>query len=244
MKQVRDNTDTVLSVTQESVDSLGHALEGVEKAAKTASVSARNVTAIATDFERFEIQVEDTIALTRDLAGAVASITNITGAIRDISTQTNLLALNAAIEAARAGEQGRGFAVVADEVRRLAERTHHATIEIAGIATTVTEKADQTIAVLDGFSRSAGEKTERLRAVASTALETTASTEQTRAIVERVTHLMASQREAVLRITEEIREMSGISEQSRAQAHALRGVSSNLDASAADLGRMVDRFRL
>ena len=114
------------------------ARRGVAVVEKT--VSAMNLIAAS---------VQGAAATVESLGARSEQIGEITATIEDIADQTNLLALNAAIEAARAGEQGRGFAVVADEVRRLAERTTHATREIGGMVKAIQKETSAAVAAME-----------------------------------------------------------------------------------------------
>ncbi|SDH19895.1 methyl-accepting chemotaxis protein [Pseudomonas flavescens] len=119
---------------------VGEVSDNAEQAAQTAQLAGRDAAAGASaindtqsEIQALARQIDGSSSVVLELADDARAIDKVLEVIRSVAEQTNLLALNAAIEAARAGEQGRGFAVVADEVRQLAQRTQQATGEIQGI---------------------------------------------------------------------------------------------------------------
>jgi hypothetical protein len=124
-------------------------------AIEAASVSTRNREAVMQIAGRLDALSGDTTQTSQNvqsLTERAAQIGSIVQLIKEIADQTNLLALNAAIEAARAGEQGRGFAVVADEVRKLAERTAKATSEISTIVVAIQDETDRAQVQMQGWA--------------------------------------------------------------------------------------------
>ena len=179
-----------------------------------------------------------------NLGGRSEQIGQIIGTIEDIADQTNLLALNAAIEAARAGEQGRGFAVVADEVRALAERTTKATREIGEMIKTIQAETREAVSVMD----------EGVREVERGTSETAKSGQALDAILDQINGVtqqanqIATAAEQQTATTSEIsnnmQQITGIVQQSAHGAHETSVAASQLSRLAEALLRMVGQFRL
>lgn len=125
------------------------AAEGAQCASQTACEGAAVVQRTVSVMEQIAAKVQESAKTVESLGARSDQIGNIIGTIEDIADQTNLLALNAAIEAARAGEQGRGFAVVADEVRALAERTTRATKEIGEMIKAIQKETKGAVAAME-----------------------------------------------------------------------------------------------
>ena len=231
-----------------SISSIARSAEHVQhqsqESLSRANEGSRNLTVLLGEMAVVESAVKEMAISVNDFVRNTESITQMTREVKDIAEQTNLLALNAAIEAARAGEQGRGFAVVADEVRKLAEKSSRSASEIDTITATLSA---QSVAV----RRSIEQGLEHLASSQSAVATVSSVLQATNGSVTEVGHgldAIASATEQQRRVSSDveasIEAIAGMARDNTGAVEQTAGAAHDLKRLAEGLAAMVGRFKV
>ena len=188
--------------------------------------------------------VRDGAASIEALGQQSHGISAIVQVIKEISDQTNLLALNAAIEAARAGEAGRGFAVVADEVRKLAERTGQSTQQITGMISTIQSSSGQAVSVMDDTVRRVGSGVELAGRAGEAITRISTSTDHLVKGVEDISDALEQQNLAYQDIARHVERIAQMTEENSHAAGEAAGAAQALEDLSCAMQQAVARFRI
>src|SRR5271169_6781810 len=188
--------------------------------------------------------VGDTARKVQELGKRSDEIGRISGVIDDIADQTNLLALNAAIEAARAGEQGRGFAVVADEVRKLAERTGAATKEISAMIGTIQSETRTAVAAMEAGSREVESGVESTRRAGDSLQQIIQMSDHVGEMVKQIATAATQQAAATQEIDNNVDQIARIAASTESGAQQTADALQDFAGFALNLQQLVGQFRL
>lgn len=249
--QQSDSAASMAAAIEELTVSINHVADRADETAKlthTAGQLAREGESIIGDtvgaINSIAHSVTQASQQIADLETQSGKISNIVQVIREIADQTNLLALNAAIEAARAGEQGRGFAVVADEVRKLAERTGLSTQEIASTIQEMLNSAQTAVHSMQTVEGSVGAGVGHAGRASTAMQEIGSGSTQTVGMVSDISDSIREQSEASTTIAQQVESIAQMTEENSAAAQSTSDTAGELAHLASEMQGIVNQYRV
>jgi len=261
--QISSSTEEMAAGAQEQTSQSGEVASAVEEMTKTIVENSKNASSTAETAKKAReaaeqggLVVEETVVGMKRIAEVVNKsaetvkalgkssdqIGEIIGVIDDIADQTNLLALNAAIEAARAGEQGRGFAVVADEVRKLAERTTKATKEIAGMIKTIQGETTGAVISMEEGTREVDTGIKLADRAGTSLKEIVAMIQNLTDMVSQIAAASEEQSSASEQISKNVDAISSVTNQTASATQQIAHAAEDLNRMTENLQQIMGRF--
>ncbi|MEC8907507.1 MAG: methyl-accepting chemotaxis protein [Pseudomonadota bacterium] len=247
LAQTNEVSTTIEEVAESAAD-VSRLAEEAEEAARSgqgkSDEAGKVVTRVMGEVGRLSDEMENSMAAVNRLAENSTSISSILETIKGIAEQTNLLALNAAIEAARAGEQGRGFAVVADEVRTLASRTQGSAQEIETLISDVQENIVKAVDTMRVNRDMVDATVKNSVQVSDTLAEIQQSMGDIQQRTDRIAGTAGQQREAATRLRTNLSEIRSTGEETSRNAEGTVQAVAKTRSIAESLGNKVDQFKV
>lgn len=216
----------------------------VTEAGRISDAGAAQVGAVVGGIANLEAQVTQAASVVDTLRGHSENISKVVGVIRDVADQTNLLALNAAIEAARAGEHGRGFAVVADEVRTLAERTAKSTAEISALIAAIQSGTLAAVSAMHAGVAGVAESRTLTERAGDSMQSIRSGAEQVNRVVGDISAALREQNSAITDIAQRVEQIAQMAEKTTASVSTNAETARHLEGLAQSLQEEIRRFKL
>jgi methyl-accepting chemotaxis protein len=244
MELVATAINEVSYAVQDVAKNAEHAANEVRAAEQQALQGQQNIDGSLRQIDQLSVTIDQAVQVMQSLAQESTQIGTVLEVIRSIAEQTNLLALNAAIEAARAGEQGRGFAVVADEVRMLAQRTQQSTAEIQGMIERLQGNSEAAVKVINASSQASLQTVEQARHAGESLSQIAAALRNLSGLNASIASATLQQSHVVDDINQNVTQAATLAHENALAADHSSEASQRLGQLAGQLNRLLGQFRV